>query len=589
MPNENGNRIMSKKNRNIKRQNLIQLGLILIVIVVVNLISSSLFTRFDLTSEKRYTLTVATKKLLKNLDDIVYFKVYLEGEFPAGFKRLRRETKEMLDEFRAYNKNIQYEFINPSASEDVEERNYTYQILMQQGLNPTNLQVKTKSGLDQQVIFPGMIVSYREKELAVELLDAQINVPPEAVLNNSIQNLEFKFVNVIHMLTQTIKPKIAFIEGHGELSERETYDITQTLKKDYSVERITIAGQLSTLVKRTLIDSLQEEYNIEPKYAAIVIAKPDSAFSDKDKFIIDQYIMYGGKVLWLIDPVLASMDSIQTQESTVAISNNLNLDDLVFKYGVRFNNDLVMDLNAMPIPIRTGQVGNQPQIDFFPWYYFPVVTPVSHHPIVKNLNAIKTQFVSSIDTVRAAGLSKTVLLKTSSYSRTVNVPAVISLGLIRQQPDESLYRGPARIIAVLMEGEFESEFRNRIPPEIANDKAIGFKEFSEPTSMIFVSDGDIIRNQFAIPNGEPLPLGYDQFTRETFGNKDFIQNAVSYLIEGPGLINLRSRELKLRLLDQTKVNNNMLLWQIINLALPVVIILIMGMILIGLRRRKYSG
>jgi len=588
LPNENGNRIMSKKNRNIKRQNLIQLGLILIVIVVVNLISSNLFTRFDLTSEKRYTLTDATKEVLKNLDDIVYFKVYLEGEFPAGFKRLRRETKEMLDEFRAYNKNIQYEFINPSASEDVEERNYTYQILMQQGLMPTNLQVKTKSGLDQQVIFPGMIVSYQEKELAVELLDAQINVPPEAVLNNSIQNLEFKFVNVIHMLSRNIKPKIAFVEGHGELNERETYDITQTLKSDYSVERITIDGQLSTLVNRTLVDSANEEYDIEPKYAAIVIARPDSVFSNKDKFIIDQYIMYGGKVLWLIDPVLASMDSIQTQESTVAIGNNLNLDDLFFKYGVRFNNNLIMDLNAMPIPIRTGQVGNQPQIDFFPWYYFPVVTPTSQHPVVKNLNAIKTQFVSSIDTVRAAGIRKTVLLKTSPYSRTVNVPAVISLGLIRQQPDESLYRGPARIMAVLMEGEFESDFRNRVPPEIASDKAIGFKEYSSPTSMIFVSDGDIIRNQFGIPNGEPLPLGYDQFTRETFGNKDFIRNAISYLIEGPGLINLRSRELKLRLLDQTKLNSNRLQWQVINLLVPVIIILIMGMILIWLRKRKYS-
>lgn len=582
---------MSRSNRNIKRQQILQLILVLFAIVIVNLISFNLFTRFDLTSEKRYTLSDATKEVLTELDDIVYFKVYLEGEFPAGFKRLRRETKEMLDEFRAYNKNIEYEFINPSASEDDEERNFTYQILMQQGLSPTNLQVKTKSGMDQQVIFPGMIVAYQEKELPVELLDAQINVPPEAVLNNSIQNLEFKLVNAIHMLTRSIKPKIAFIEGHGELSNRDTYDVEQSLKYDYVVDRIRLDGQLSSLVNRTLVDSVYNEYKIQPKYSAIIIAKPDSVFSNKDKFIIDQYIMHGGTILWLVDPVLTSMDSIQTQESTVAVGRNLNLDDLFFQYGVRLNYDLVTDLNAMPIPIRTGQVGNQPQIDFFPWFYFPVLTPISQHPVVRNLNAIKTQFISSIDTVKASGIRKTALLKSSYYTRTIKVPAVISLSLIRQQPDENLYRGPAKMISVLLEGEFESEFRNRIPQEIANDKAIGFKEYSEPTAMIFVSDGDVIRNQFVISGaqkGEPLPLGYDQFTRETFGNSDFILNAVSYLVEGSGLMNIRTRELKLRLLDQTKVNSGRVQWQIFNLLVPVAIILIMGVILVWFRKRKYN-
>ncbi len=543
---------MSKKKKNIRRQHFLQLLLVLVIIVVVNVISNRIFTRFDLTTEKRYTLSDATKSTLKNLDDIVYFKIYLEGEFPAGFKRLKRETKEMLDEFRAFNKNIEYEFINPSISESEQERNFTYQLLMEQGLSPTNLQVKTKSGLDQQVIFPGMIVSYREKELPVELLDAQINVPPEAVLNNSIQSLEFKFVNAIHLLSRSLKPKVAFIEGHGELDEMETYDINQTLAADYVVERIRIDEQINALVKRSLVDSTKNEYELLPKYDAIIIAKPDSIFSSKDKFILDQYIMHGGKILWLVDQVITSLDSLQRQESTVAINNQLDLDDLMFKYGIRMNYNLVMDLNALPIPIRTGQMGNQPQIDFFPWYYFPVIMPSSKHPIVKNLNVIKTQFVSSIDTVRAPGIRKTVLLKTSSYSRTVNTPAIVSYGLIRQQPDESLYRGPGKIIAVLLEGEFESNYRNRIPPEIANDKEIGFMEYSEYTSMIFVSDGDVIRNQFKIPGGEPLPLGYDQFTRETFGNKDFILNALNYLIDGPDLINLRSRELSLRLLDQTK-------------------------------------
>ncbi|MEE4259438.1 MAG: gliding motility-associated ABC transporter substrate-binding protein GldG [Bacteroidales bacterium] len=562
--------------------------IVLIAIIVVNLISSRVFTRFDLTTEKRYTLSPATKDLLRNLDDIVYFRVYLEGDFPAGFKRLRRATKELLDDFRAYNKNIQYEFINPSQSENVDERNATYQLLVEQGLNPTNLQVKTKTGMDQQVIFPGAIATYRNKELPIELLNAQMNVPPEAVLNNSIQNLEFKFANIINKLIKKVKPKVAFIEGHGELNLDETYDITLALQEDYIVERFRLDSNINALVNRALIDSATSEYQLQPKYEAIIIAKPDSVFSSKDKFIIDQYIMHGGKVLWLIDPVLTSMDSIQSSESTVAIENPLDLKDQLFTYGIKLNTDLVMDMNAMPIPIRTGQMGNQPQIDFFPWYYFPLVTPTSTHPVVRNLNTIKTQFVSSLDTSRVRNVKKTVLLKSSPYTRVVGVPAMISLSLIRQQTDESLYQGPPRPVAVLMEGVFESHYKNRVPPSLMEAKEIGFKDFSERTAMIVVSDGDVIKNQFHIPNGYPLPLGYDQFTRETFGNKEFILNAINYLTDGPGLISIRSRELKLRLLDKTKITNNRTVWQITNVLAPVLVVLIVGMLLIWLRKRKYA-
>ena len=579
---------MKKKKRNIRQTEITQLLLVLAGIVIINLLSSYVFTRFDLTSEKRYTLTDATKEILTNLNDIVFFRIYLEGEFPAGFKRLKKETKELLDEFRAYNKNIQYEFINPSASEDPNERNDTYQLLMQQGLSPTNLQVKTKSGLDQQVIFPGALISYRTKEVPVELLDAQINVPPEAVLNNSIQTLEFKFTRAIHHLSRKVKPAVAFIEGHGELSYRETFDITNALQQDYIVDRITIDENVNALVNRSLVDSINQEYEIVPSYEAIIIAKPDSTFSEKDKFIIDQYVMLGGKVMWLVDPVLTSMDSIQAAESTVAIENQLNLQDILFNYGVRLNSDLVMDLNAMPIPVRTGQMGNQPQIDFFPWFYFPVVTPMSQHPIVRNLNTIKTQFVSSIDTVEANNVKKTILLQTSPYSRKINVPAVISLSIIRQEPEQRLYMGPAVPIGVLLEGRFTSNFRNRIPPELAESREIGFRENSVPTSMIIVSDGDIIRNQFQIPGGQPLPLGYDQFTRETFGNKEFMLNSMNYLTDGAGLVSIRSRELKLRLLDKTKTTSQRLTWQLVNVIIPVLLVVIAGSLLIWRRKNKYT-
>lgn len=575
-------------NNKVFNSYLLQLIIVIVIIVIVNIVSLYVFTRIDLTSEKRYTLSEPTQELLNKVDDIVYFRVFLDGEFPAGFKRLKRETKELLDEFRAYNKNIEYEFINPSANDDVKERNATYQLLVEQGLKPTNLQVKTKSGMDQQIIFPGALVSYRNNELPIELLDNQLNVPPEAALNNSIQNLEFKFAEAINSLIKNVVPRIAFIEGHGELTDQDTYDISLALSEDYIVDRVRIDGKINSLVNRILVDSVVSKFNIIPAYTAIIIAQPDSAFSGKDRFIIDQYIMYGGKVMWLIDPVFASMDSIQMQENTVSLERNLDLQTQLFNYGAKLNNDLLLDLNAMQIPIRTGQMGGQAQIDFFPWYYFPIITPTSQHPIVKNLNAIKTQFVSSLDTTSVKGVKKSILLRTSEYTKTEPVPSIISLQLLQEQPDVITYSGPARPIALLLEGKFRSDFRNRLPQTIVSDKEIGFKDISEPTSMIVVSDGDIIKNQFHIPQGYPLPLGYDQFTGETFGNKEFILNAMNYLTDGPGLISLRSREMKLRLLDKTKINADRTLWQLINLLGPVIIVLLAGVILVWLRKRKYS-
>ncbi len=579
----------ARKNtrKNAKISGIIQLALGVMIILLVNIIGSYIFHRFDLTSEKRYSLSPATKEMLKDIDDIVFFRVYLEGEFPAGFKRLRNATKEMLDEFRAYNKNIQYEFVNPSESEVEKERNDTYQLLMEKGLQPTDLQVNTKEGREQQIIFPGALATYKANELPVELLNSQIGAPPEEVLNNSVQSLEFKLASVIRDLTVIRKPSIAFIRGHGELENQYIYDIGQALSKQYTVGVIAIAEQLSSLTRR---DSVSEDKTrIVNKYDALVIAKPDTAFSEKDKFIIDQYIMRGGKVLWLIDPVFATMDSLQNSNTTLGLAMDLNLEDMLFSYGVRINPDLVMDLTALPIPLRTGQVGSQPKIDFFPWYYFPVITPIQDHPVVKNLNAIKTEFVSSIDTVRAPGVKKTILLKTSNYSRKINTPALITLEILEKEPDQREYTGPQQVVAVLLEGEFKSNFTNRIPPEISQNRDIGFIAKSEPTRMIVVSDGDIIKNQLHFSQGYPMPLGYDQYTGESFGNKDFILNALDYLIDESGLISIRSRELKLRLLDMTRVNNQKLFWQAFNIIFPVLLVLVFGFVRQYLRKRKFTS
>lgn len=578
---------MKNERKNLKRSQLISFIITLIIIVVVNIIASFVYTRFDLTSEKRYTLSDTSKEILRNLDDYVYFRIYLEGEFPAGFKKLRKETKEMLDEFRAYSKFIDYDFINPSESNDAAERSETYKILYQSGLNPTELSIQTKDGAQQIVIWPCALVSYKNKELPLDLLDTQVGKSSQDALNNSAQNLEYKFISAIKDLTQKNRPNIAFIEGHGELSEKEVYDITQTLSKKYVVDRVTINEQITALNKR--IERSDSSIYITSRYDAIVIAKPTQPFSEKDKFIIDQYIMRGGKVLWLIDPVFASMDSLQSSESTMGNSLDLKLDDMFFKYGLRLNKNLMLDYNAAAIALRTGQMGGQAQIEYFRWYYFPLLNAASNSNIVKNINPIKADFVSSIDPVVSdSDIQKIPLLKTSDYSKISAAPVFISLSLLRQAPDKRMFSQKGQNVAYLLKGTFESLYANRMSSAIVESEEIGFLSNSLETSMIVVADGDIIRNQFHIPKGYPLPLGFDQYTQVTYGNKEFIENAISYLIDGEGLISIRSRELKIRLLDMNKVNNDTMLWQIVNVIVPSALVVVFGLILAFIRKRKYS-
>jgi ABC-2 type transport system permease protein len=577
---------MNNKRKKIKYNNSIQLLISLLIIILLNVVSQFLYTRFDLTTEKRYTLSDATKKFLKNLDDVVLFKVYLEGDFPAGFKRLKSETKEMLDEFRAYSKNIEYKFINPSEGKDKKAVKNFYKQLMNKGLEPTNLQVKTNEGTSQTIIFPGAIVSYKDKEMPLQLLTSQQGAPAEVSLNNSIQGLEYNIANVIRKISIREKSKIGFITGHGELSEEQTADILYTLSDYYDVQRVSIKGKINSLGERS-----EKTGKFVNKFKAIVIAKPDSAFPEKDKFLIDQYIMRGGKVIWLVDPVMATMDSLRKsyQTETLGFANNINLDDMLFTYGVRINTNLLLDLNALPIPVITGQVGDQPQQSMLPWYYFPLVSPASNHPIVNNLNVVKCEFASSIDTVGNREISKVILLTTSKYSRTLNTPVRISLDILYKKPDPRMFNKANLPLAVLLEGIFTSNFKGRVAPEILEDKErFDFRETSDKTSMIVISDGDIIKNQLHYSKGYPLPLGYDQYTNQTFGNKDFILNCIDYLCDESGLMTVRSRELKLRLLDKTRINNNKLSIQITNVAVPVLIVLIFGIIMIIIRKRIYN-
>lgn len=567
--------------RKLRNNNIIRLLLSLLVIAFLNIIGSYVFTRFDLTTEKRYTLSDATKSFIKDLDDVVYFKIYLEGDFPAEFKRLRNATREMLDEFRAYSDNIQYTFINPSEGKDKKSVNDFYKQLRSKGLEPTTLNLNTSDKNAQQIIFPGAIVSYKGRELPMQLLTSQRGVKPDQMLNNSIQSLEYNLANVIRKLSVVHKQKIAFITGHGELNNYELADIIYSLSEYYDVESVEIDGKINSLAKR---DTIKKE--LRNIYEAIIIAKPDSSFSENDKYMIDQFIMRGGKVLWFIDPVFASMDSLQSNAETIGFGLRLNLEDMLFQYGVRINNDLILDLNALPIPVITGETGGQPQQSFYPWYYFPIITPSTKHPVVNNLNALKSEFISSIDTINKKNIRKTILLTTSQYSKPITTPCRISLDMMSKTPDQRFFNQPYQPVAVLLEGIFTSVFDLRIPKEIINDKEkFDFRKQSAENKMLVVSDGDIIRNQLHYSKGYPLPLGYDQYTGQMFGNKDFVLNAVDYLCDASGLISVRSRELKLRLLDMNRINNNRLSIQFINTALPVLIILLFGIIRVILRQR----
>ena len=580
---------MENKRKNLKKSQLVSFFVTLVLIVVINVIGSFVFTRFDLTSEKRYTLSETTKETLRNLNDYVYFKVYLEGDFPAGFKKLRRETKEMLVEFRAYSKFIDYEFINPSEGSDHVEVNENYKLLYQAGLNPTNLIDQNPDGSTKQmIIWPGALVSYRnDTEIAIDLLENQLGQSSEEALNASIQNLEYRLLDAIKKVTRSQKPSIAFIEGHGELTEAEVYDITQTLKQNYHVTRGEIAGQVDALLERS--ENSKGEIKASKKFDVLVIAKPTQPFDEKDKFLIDQYIMHGGKVLWLVEPVFATMDSLTSQESTVGVEQDLNLEDMLFKYGVRLNHNLLLDMNCAALPIRTGQVAGQPQLEFYRWFYFPLVQSASNHPMVRNMNAIKLDFVSSMDATTSDGnVVKTPLLKTSDYTKISGTPVFISLAMLRQTPDKRLFPARSQNVAYLLKGTFQSLYANRITAEIAESEEMQFLPESVPTSMIVVADGDIIRNQIDVISKKPLPLGYDQYTQNTYGNKAFIENAISYLIDGESLIDIRSREFKIRLLDPDKKVNQRLRWQLVNTLVPVGIVILFGFVMAFIRKKKYS-
>jgi ABC-2 type transport system permease protein len=415
----------------------------------------------------------------------------------------------------------------------------------------------------------------------VNILKQYTGLSSEATLNQSVQALEYNLTLAMDDLINLMGAKIGLVYGHNELEPLHIDDFVQSMSNSFRIYRTQLDGNLTALK-----DSLGRN-----RFDLIVIAQPMSSFSEMDKFLIDQHIMHGGRALWLIDALNVSLDSLAYNRNTLALENKLNIDDQLFKYGVRINKNLIQDMQCAVIPVNMALSGQAPQFAPAPWVFFPLLQPSNNHAITKNLDMIKTQFASSIDTVGSnSKIEKTILLSSSKYSRFINAPALVDLSIIDDKLDEQRYNRGNQAVAVLLEGQFNSIYENRIPPELANNQEVDFKEVSKRTKMIVISDGDIIRNAVKYNEGtaEPLPLGYDRFTKETFGNKDFLVNAVNYLCDRNALLESRKKEIKLRLLDKPRIQKERLLWQLINVVAPAFLALLFGIGYIYIRKRRFQ-
>ncbi len=561
---------MNNKKRN---QSLLQLGLVIGIALFLNILGNAFFTHFDLTEDKRFTLTKPTRELLRNLDDVVYINVLLEGEFPAGFKRLQRSVRELLGEFRSQSGYIEYNFTDPSIG-SVEDINARRAELAKDGIVPTNLTIKSTEGRQEKLIYPYAKVIYRGRIAIVDLLDEEARGRnPEEQLNTSISELEYKFANAMHKLQIGAKEIIGFTVGHGELSELERSALVGSLRSYYEVGTF----------------NLDSATYIPQEVKTLIVAKPKRPFSDRDLFLIDQYVMNGGKVMWLIDPLNVELDSMRSAGGYVARDYPLNLNDLLFRYGARVNPDLVLDWQSSRIPMVIDQKGSQ---ELFKWYYHPIVIPTSRHPIVKNLDGINLYFPASIDTIKTkTPVKKTILLTTSDRSKVQ--PNITRLNFeILRYGDELVNSFDKKNIpvAVLLEGQFPSFFENRVTEEMKDGLAQinrNFKAVSEPTRMLVVADGDIARNMVTM-RGEIMPLGFNQFERFQFSNKDFLLNAVEYLRDDNGIIEARGREVKLRLLNTKKADDEQLMWQLVNIGIPLVFLVLFGLIFNWIRKNRFA-
>ena len=552
----------------------LQNPIILILLVALVIISYFYFFRIDLTSDKRYSIADQTKNLMAKMDAPLKVTVYLDGDLNPGFQRLKKSTAELLDELSVYSdKRITVKYENPSLADSPDQREKKYLGLQTRGLNPTAVYERDKEGKSiQKIIFPWIEINYKGKKVPVCLLKNILGNSGEDNLNISIENLEFEITDGIRRLVNTKVSKIAFIEGHGELSEAETYDISKSLSRYFQIDRGVLANNAAVL----------------NDYKAIIIAKPTKPFSESDKFIIDQYIMNGGRVLWLIDGVRIAKENLSTIGLSPAMELDLNLNDQLFRYGIRINPVLLQDVQCASVPVNIAPANATPQFEPTPLYFTPLLLASPEHPVSRNITEVRSEFCSGIDVVgQNKQVSYNLLLASSENTHIIGTPTTIDMSQKLKANDKTYFNVSYVPVAVAMEGNFDSDFANRMVPKGLTNTLPILKQ-SMKTRQIVVADGDIIRNEVSIKDSTSIPLGFDRYTNQQFGNKDFIQNAVLYLADNDGWIQLRNRTLKLRLLNKQISSDEKTVWQVVNVLSPIILLALLGIGYQIVRKRKYT-
>ncbi|MEM9833258.1 MAG: gliding motility-associated ABC transporter substrate-binding protein GldG [Bacteroidota bacterium] len=563
------NRAIIQRERKVFWRDLSQLGIGLVGLFFLNVLAQNYFFRLDLTEEKRYSLSGATKDLLSDLEQNVEVTVYLEGNLPPEFQRLQRSIEETLDNFQSYaGSKLRYRFVDPLTAVSTEQRNAFFFQLDSMGIEINRVFDEENGNRIQRLIVPGAVIRSGGRETAAMLLKGDKGNSAQQQLNQSIEGVEYELASAIQRITTQRRGQVAIMRGHGELPSVEMGSLIDELSRTYDVYELF----------------LPQSEEIAP-VDAVIIAKPQQAFSRADQYKLDQYVMRGGNVLFFLDALRIDMDSLGS-DGAFAFPADTGLEDLLFRYGLRVNPTLIQSIESGQHPIVVGNVGNQPEVRLLPWPFFPVANSYAAHPIVRNLDAVHLRFVNSIDTIAAPGVIKTPLVYTSQYSRILSTPIVVDLNELRQAPEPERYQAGPQATAYLLEGKFTSVFRNRILPNELNTQ--DFRDESVPTKLLVVSDGDLVRNELDPQNNRPLPLGFDPFTERTFANQDFVLNALAYMIDDQGLIQSRTNEVRLRPLDSVKVKDEAIQWQIINLVLPLVLIGLFGVVKFYLRRRRYA-
>lgn len=536
---------------------------LLVALVVVNILGSQFFERFDLTEDKRYTLSEQTTELIQDIEEPIVIRVYLEGDFPSEFKRLQTETQMHLEELKSENSKIKFRFIEPT---DIAEE------LIQKGFEPNGLQVQENGKLSEIVIFPYAEIMYKGNSAPVSLLKDIYTNSQEQQLEGSIQNLEFAFASAIFELVNEKQKKVAVLKGNGELDDIYIADYLRALNKLYYLAPFTLDSVASNPTK-----TLNEIQNFD----LLIVAKPTEKFTEEEKFVLDQYTMNGGKSLWLVDNVQAELDSLTISGSMLAYPRDLGLTDFFFNYGVRINPNLIQDVYSGQITLASGVLGNQTQFSQFPWPYFPLSISKNNHPINANTEAVVSKFTNSIDTLKNT-VKKTVILSSSDASKTIGTPILIDLNLVREEPDMLTFNKKDIPFGVLLEGAFDSAYKGRIKPfKISNPKEKGTQ-----AKMIVISDGDIVANE--VNQGRPIELGVDKWTNFKYGNKELLLNAANYLLDDTGLVNLRSKVVKINFLDKEKAFREARKWQMINIFIPLLLLFGFAFLFNHFRRKKYQ-